>query len=133
MTDAADLIAAVRGFLKSDIGSKLDPAAVFQLKVAANTLGIAEREARMGAQTEAAAHRALVGFLGVQGPYANLIAQLIAAIRSGEARWDDPALLAYLESIAAGKLRIDNPRYHALDALQARSGESGLPTPHEPL
>lgn len=134
MTTAADLLAAVRGFLKADIAPKLSLDAAFKLKVAANALSIAEREAQAGAETKAAACAAMANFLGKAGSYEDHTNSLTAQIRAGKARWDDPALLACLETLAAGKLRIDNPRYPALQALAAaESGESALSTPRQPL
>lgn len=102
---AAELVAAVRAFLAGGFGSPLDGWARYQLRVAANVLGVVERELALGA-AQASAHAAVLAQLGVEDE-----AELARAIRSG--RLDDrrSEVVAAVRGTVRAKLEVANPAY----------------------
>lgn len=102
MPTAAELVAAVRGFLEDEVVGAADRALSFQGRVAANALAIVERE--LTAPDPPSAARAL----GLDDD-----AALAAALRSGalDDRLDD--VRRALGPEVAARLRIANPRYLA--------------------
>jgi hypothetical protein len=102
---AAELIAAVRGFLRDEVLPAAQDQVRFHCLVAINALEMVEREIELG-PVQAAAHRDRLAALGFDGD-----AELVAAIRAG--RLDDRApelRAALLESVRA-KLAVANPSY----------------------
>jgi aminoglycoside phosphotransferase (APT) family kinase protein len=101
---AAELAEAVHGYLETRMEAE-EGRASFEARVAANALGVVERELRLGPAL-AAAHATRLAGLG----YAD-DAALAAAIRSGalDERWDEvaPALAAS----ARDQLAVANPSY----------------------
>jgi aminoglycoside phosphotransferase (APT) family kinase protein len=111
-----DLVAAVREQLETDSRATPDGNAAFQRRVAANALGIVERELREGSRVEAQEAERLRAF--VDGAPADdvraLNLALATSIRAGDLHLETPGLLAHLALTAEEKLRIDNPRYRPL-------------------
>jgi aminoglycoside phosphotransferase (APT) family kinase protein len=110
-----DLVTAVREQLDAEARSSPPGSEAFQRRVAANALGIVERELRDGPRVEREEAERLRAFVesgsdGVRG----LNAALCERIRAGEVDADTPGLLAHLARTAEEKLRIDNPRYRPL-------------------
>jgi hypothetical protein len=107
--DLAGLVEAVREFVEGDVAAATTGRVHFHARVAANVLGIIERELALGpAQAEAHAERlAALGFADD--------AALCAAIRSGDLddRWDE--VRAAVAASVADKLAVANPRYAAAD------------------
>ncbi len=97
---AAELVEAVREWIASD--AEPDP---FHARVAANMLGIVERELAVGAQ-QAVAHRIRLDQLGVADD-----TELAAAIRSGafDDRIDEVRTLVWAS--VKDKLAVANPKY----------------------
>ena len=67
---ASELLAAIADFLREEATPALDradPRLGFQMRVAANSLAILEREARLGPAADAREHGRLVDLLGRDG------------------------------------------------------------------
>jgi aminoglycoside phosphotransferase (APT) family kinase protein len=100
------LLRAVREFLATEV-AMTDPALAFHVRVAANALRIAEREAMLAAG-HARDHRARLAALGCADD-----AGLCAAIRDGslDHRFDD--VIAAVRATAIDKLTVANPGHLA--------------------
>ncbi|WP_431913141.1 DUF6285 domain-containing protein [Nonomuraea jabiensis] len=101
---AAQLVAAVRDFLQSDVLPAVDGRVRFHTRVAINVLGMVEREIALG-PSQADEHAARLAALGVADD-----AELAAAIREGRIE-DDHALVSALEQAVRAKLAVANPAY----------------------
>ncbi|HVS64027.1 MAG TPA: phosphotransferase family protein [Thermoanaerobaculia bacterium] len=123
---ARDLLGAVRGFLAEELRPTLEGKRSFDVLVAANALGIVERELAHGAEHDALERAGMLELLGgpAHGPVersperspverstADLARSLAREIRSGGIDPADPRLLRFLRRSADRKLAIDNPRY----------------------
>ncbi len=108
-----ELVEAVREWLERDVISTTDGRLRFHARVAANMLGMVERELRLG-PAQAEAHRARLAQLGVADD-----AELTTAIR--ERRFDDRAdeLRALLRQSVVDKLSVANPKYLGADDRSA--------------
>lgn len=96
----------------------------FPQKVAANALGIVQRQLQIGpGLTEAASNR-LVSLTGCGGSAAQGNAWLAAAIRDGVIAPNDPDLIAHLISSTIAKMSIDQPGYPAFQAWKAHSDDA---------
>ncbi len=102
---AAELVEAVAEFLRDEVMEQASGRLRFNARVAANVLGIVERELKLG-DAAAVAHAQRLATLGVAGD-----AELVDAIRAG--RFDDrlPELVAALRASTRDRLEIANPRY----------------------
>ncbi|HLK12551.1 MAG TPA: DUF6285 domain-containing protein [Candidatus Binatia bacterium] len=78
---ALELLAAVREFLEADVVPALGGRRRFHALVAANVLGIVERELRSEEEALAAEWRRLAALLGDEGPAPAGTAALRAAVR----------------------------------------------------
>jgi hypothetical protein len=112
---ALDLLGAVRGYLLEDLRPGLEGKAAFDALVAANTLGIVERELALGPIHERLEREGMLDLLGSdrgdERSTVELSRALAEAIRSGELDSSDDLLLAHLRRSADRKLAIDNPKY----------------------
>jgi hypothetical protein len=129
---APELVAAVRQFLEAELLPALtDPRLRFQTLVAANVLGIAERELATEEDHLREEWRALPGLGGEAGPEPQGLAALRHAVRAGNealvARiragdFDDPGRFREgcraLRPVVVRKLQVANPRYLAAQASQ---------------
>ena len=102
---AAELVEAVREFLERDVMSVADGRVAFHGRVAANVLGMVERELADAGASEVA-HAERLAALGFADDGA-----LSAAIRSGslDDRWDE--VVAAVAADVADKVAIANPKY----------------------
>ena len=117
--DAAELIAAVRGFLAS-VESRLSGREAFHAKVAGNVLAIVERELRQ--QPETVERDALAALLGHDADVALLRTELCAALREGRIDVETPGLVDALIEATLAKLAVDNPKFSTFRRLtEARS------------
>jgi Domain of unknown function (DUF6285) len=122
--NAGELLAAVRAFLDEDIVPALEGRRRFHALVAANVLGIVERELAGDEPRLLAEWSSLAGLLGVRGEppvrtealRANvhaMTAGLVDRIRAGDA--DDGAFgaatRAHVRATVVEKLRVANPRF----------------------
>jgi hypothetical protein len=120
--DKATLLAAVRRFLKADLAAVIpDPALRFRVLIAANLLGVVERElhhehAHHGAEVERLT--SLLSdvdgdmLLGLQGDTARreALGPLYERLLSGDTE-DPQALFDHVKATLADKLAVVNPRF----------------------
>lgn len=117
---AAELAEAVREFIETEVLPEIDdPRLRFRTLVAANGLGILEREIVLGAQLVRREVSALARLLGRADPLpddaldlrrlvGDLNRDLVLRIRAGDI---PEGTLAHLVSTVADKLRVASPRY----------------------
>jgi hypothetical protein len=124
---AIELLAAVRRLLVDELVPALDGTSRFHARVAANVVGIVERELHEGEAQLREEWRRLAALLRPEGavdgppPEAAALAAAVAALTTelaGRVRAGDAdggpfrtAVLAHLRATTAEKLRIANPRY----------------------
>lgn len=110
---AAELVAAVAGFLEQQAAPQLDARTAFHAKVAVNVLRIVERELLQGAAAAVAERSGLAALTGLpaDGDLAALQAALCSAIDSGQVDSADPALHAHLLRSVLARIDIDSPQY----------------------
>src|SRR5215468_2510535 len=111
---AAELLSAIADFLREEAIPALDrsePRLGFQMRVAANSLGILEREARLGPAADARELERLKKLLGRDGTLEDLNRRLAQELRTGQRDERDPALMAHLEATIADKIAIANPKW----------------------
>src|SRR3954468_14091289 len=98
---AAELLSAIADFLREETTPVLDraePRLGFQMRVAANSLAILEREARLGPAADARERDRLLKLLGHDGTLDDLNRELARQLRAGERDERDAALMAHLEA-----------------------------------
>ena len=111
---AAELLAAIADFLREEATPALDkaePRLAFQMRVAANSLAILEREARLGPAADARERTRLAKLLGHDGTLADLNRALARQLREGKRDERDAQLMAHLEATIADKIAIANPKW----------------------
>lgn len=109
----AELLAGVADFLKGEVAMQLQGRDGFLAKVAANSLGIAQRELQHGAALARQEQSRLKDLLGHQDSLDDLRWELVRRLRD-DMHLDTPGLAAHLRQTVAGQLAIDQPRYPAL-------------------
>ncbi len=109
---SVELVSSVRTHLKTSVLESLDGADKFLLRVAMNSLAIAERELQFGPVLEAEELSRLTTLLG-EGELATLRWKLVHDLRSGVFPAEAP-LHEHLRSTVAGRLAVDQPTYSAL-------------------
>ena len=109
---SAELVNSVRTHLKTSVLERLDGADKFLLRVAMNSLAIAERELQLTPTLESEELSRLMALVG-EGELAELRWRLVHALRSGEFP-NDSCLYEHLRLSVAGRLSIDQPTYSAL-------------------
>lgn len=109
---SAELVNSVRTHLKTSVLQNLDGADKFLLRVAMNSLAIAERELQLTPTLESEELSRLMALVG-EGELAELRWSLVHALRSGEFP-NDSRLYEHLRLSVAGRLSIDQPTYSAL-------------------
>jgi hypothetical protein len=111
---AAELLSVVADFLREEAMPVLDeaePRLGFQIRVAANSLAILEREARLGPAADERERERLVKLLGRDGTLAELNAELARQLRDGRRDERDRELMAHLDATTADKIAIANPKW----------------------
>jgi hypothetical protein len=108
---AAELVAAVRDFLQEHAMPALEGRAAFHARVAANALGIVERQLRLGPEQEDAERERLRALLGREGSLEELNRELCRRIREGSLDAGSPGLAEHLRATTLAKLAVDQPRY----------------------
>lgn len=118
--DAPELAQAIREFLETEVLPRIDdPRLRFRALVAANGLGILERELELGPALLRREVEALARFLGAHEAVPEAVAALQARGRelnrelARRVRAGDPpeGTLAHLKTTVADKLRVASPRY----------------------
>jgi hypothetical protein len=108
---AAELVSAVRDFLEQQAMPALEGRVAFHARVAANALGIVQRQLELAPGHEAAERARLLALLGHDGPLDEQNRELCRRIRSGELEAGTPGLLEHLRETTLAKLAVDQPRY----------------------
>ena len=111
---ASELLSAIADMLRDEAIpalDKADPRLGFQMRVAANSLAILEREARLGPAADAREHQRLVKLLGRDAGLKELNRELARQLRSGERDERDADLMAHLDATIADKIAIANPKW----------------------
>jgi hypothetical protein len=111
----AELLSGVRDFLKDTVAGQLDPHNGFLARVAANSLGIAQRELVHGGELSSAEKNRLEPLLEQTGDLDALRWELVKRLRDGLAL-NTPGLAEHLRQTVAAQCWIDQPRYSALAA-----------------
>ena len=111
LSPAADMLATIRDYLEREILPELREDKWFNAKVAANMLGMIERELRLGPAANAEEVARLTALTGAEGTLEALNGALSAAIRDGRIAVDDPALLEHLRRTTTDALKINNPQW----------------------
>jgi hypothetical protein len=112
----AELVAVVREFLEHRALPALEGHTAFHARVAANALGIVERQLEHGTEAEAAERARLEALLGRTGTLDELNRELCRRIRAEEIGGDDADLMRHLREttlakLAVAKLAVDQPNY----------------------
>ena len=102
---ASGLVEAVREFVEGDVMGATEGRVRFHARVAANVLGMVERELRLGPEQEAR-HRRGLDRLGVADD-----AELARAIRDGAVDDRLPEVWSVVEETVRDKLMVANPRH----------------------
>lgn len=108
----AELLESVRKFLRDDVAASQGGRTAFLAKVAANSLGIAQREFLYGPALARAEQQRLRALLGA-GELDQLRWKLVDALRA-DMSLATPGLDEHLRLTVAGQLAIDQPHYSAL-------------------
>ncbi len=108
-----ELLSAVREFLTDVAMPELSGRSRFHARVAANVLGIVQRELELGAAVTDREQGRLRALQGGDGTVEALNEELCDRIRSGELSAADAALTDHLWSTTLDKLAIDQPNYAA--------------------
>ena len=109
----AELLTGVADFLKTEAAPALDSHSGFLAMVAANSLGIAQRELQFGGELAEQEQQRLQALLGQQGTLDAMRWELVNRLRA-DMPLDTPGLADHLRQTVAGQLAIDQPRYSAL-------------------
>jgi len=109
----AELLSGVAEFLKSDVAPVVEGHHSFLARVAANSLGIAQREFLHGSHLAEQECERLRKLLGREGTLDELRLELVSQLR-GDLPLDTPGLGDHLRQTVAGQLAIDQPGYSAL-------------------
>jgi aminoglycoside phosphotransferase (APT) family kinase protein len=108
-----ELLSSVAAFLKEEVAEKLDSRDGFLARVAANSLGIAQREFQCGNKLAAQEQLRLQTLLGQSGELDALRWELVNRLRA-DLPLNTSGLEEHLRQSVAGQLAIDQPNYSAL-------------------
>ncbi len=117
--ETAELVAAVRSFLTDHAMPALSGRDAYHARVAANALGIVERELTHGASADAAELASLIALMGLSPatPLDEANRTLATTIRDGAIDIDDQDLVDHLWATTLATVAIDQPRYATYRAL----------------
>lgn len=109
----AELLESVRHFLRQDVATTADSHTSFMARVAANALGIVQREVLHGPALATEEYNRLQSLLGKDSDLNSLRRDLVATLLQAMPL-DTPGLQEHLRQTVAGQLAIDQPHYSAL-------------------
>ena len=112
LPEVAELISSVGRYLSESVATSSSGAAQFIARVAANSLAIAEREARMGSVLNQAEHSRLHEICG-DGDLPTLRQQLCNELRTGNLG-ESKQVADHLRQTAVDRCWVDQPHYSAL-------------------
>ncbi len=110
---AIELVGAVRDFIQNVAMPQLQARDAFHARVAANALGIVQRELEIAPEADAREHERLATILDREGTLQDLNRELCTRIRNGEIDLQSPNLTDHLWETTLTKLAIDQPKYSA--------------------
>jgi len=119
-----ELVAVVREFLERQAMPALEGRLAFHARVAANALGIVERELERGPAAALAERERLRSLLGSDDPLDAQNRELCRRLRSGELGLGTPGLVDHLRATTLEKLAVDQPRYAGYRRALERRSES---------
>jgi hypothetical protein len=108
---ALELLEAVREFLERDVMPSTDGRVAFHARVAANVVGIVERELEHGAALDAAELTRLRSLLDRDGDLNDLTTELSRRIRDGSLDDRRAAVIEHVRETVRAKLAVANPKY----------------------
>lgn len=120
-TTSAELLTAVRQFLREQVLPELDDFKAYNTRVAANALGIVARELELGPEL-AALDEQMAADLGLNARSVSIPGHIALALRDGRLVADDK-IVTYLRQRTLLSLAIDNPKYSGLKQARERWGE----------
>ena len=109
--NAVELVAAVRAFLLEHAVPNTQGQLAFHARVAANALGIVERELMQGPVMDTAERERLAALLGQDSDLETLNRELAAQIRNGFLDDRKAEVLDHLRQTSIDKLAIAKPNY----------------------
>lgn len=119
---AEELLKGVEDFLRKDILPQVNSGSRYKCRVAANILGIVQRELAEGDYADTVELKSLETLLarsarGADKPSQldDLNAELCAKIRSGELDAQDKPTFTHVRNILTQKVKIANPKYAGLN------------------
>ena len=118
---SAELLGAVKGFLMESVLPAVVGRDQFNTRVAANVLGIIEREQALGPALQALDRKAAQRWLPEQASTEELPQQLARALAKRDIPVD-PDFMAYLKARQLVLTAINNPRYASRAVAEARWG-----------
>ncbi len=118
-----ELVGAVRDFLQNVAMPQLEGRASFHARVAANALGIVQRELETAPEADAREQKRLETILDRDGTLEDLNRELCARIRNGEIDLDTSGLSVHLWETTLTKLAIDQPKYSGYQKAIQQSSE----------
>jgi hypothetical protein len=104
---AAELVAAVAGFLETDVRESTSGRVNFHARVAANALRMVERELLVDSVADVTGALARLGF--------DDEAQLAAAIRAGDLDHDGEHVMTCLRTLVRHRLAVAHPGYDLVE------------------
>ncbi len=118
---SAELLGAVKGFLMESVLPAVVGRDQFNTRVAANVLGIIEREQALSPALQALDRKAAQRWLPEQASTEDLPQQLARALAKRDIPVD-PDFMAYLKARQLVVTAINNPRYASRAVAEARWG-----------
>ena len=118
---SAELLGAVKGFLMESVLPAVVGRDQFNTRVAANVLGIIEREQALSPALQALDREAAQRWLPEQASTEELPQQLARALAKRDIPVD-PDFMAYLKARQLVLIAINNPRYASRAVAEARWG-----------
>lgn len=120
--DPPAILAAAADQLRREILPALPADLAFKVRVLANALDLAARQAAQGGAPAEEEHRRLIALLGEEGSNSALNAELARRIEAGSIALTDPVLLDHLWTTTLGKIAVDQPNYASYRAEIAVGG-----------
>ena len=114
---ADELLAAVGGFVEQ-AAPQLSGRDAFLARVAVNALAAVRRELALGPAAREAATQRLAALLGHDGEFETLNDELCRKLAAGELDLSTPGVLEHLKASTIDQVRIDQPTYSGLKALE---------------
>jgi Domain of unknown function (DUF6285) len=110
---AAELVEAVREFLERDVmpAEDLPGRVTFHARVAANALGMVERELTLGPDLDRRERERLAQLLGHDGELRDLMAELAGKIRDGSLDDRRDEVVDCVRESVRAKLLVANPKH----------------------